>query len=46
MVAFKKGDGEVFNAGSADWAYGLDTDQNVQRVTANVLRRFGLGVSS
>ena len=42
MAVFTRGDGEVFNAGSADWAYGLDADPNIQRVTANVLRRFGL----
>ncbi|MEM9200561.1 MAG: N,N-dimethylformamidase beta subunit family domain-containing protein [Actinomycetota bacterium] len=42
MAIFAKGDGEVFNAGSADWAYGLDGHPLVQQVTANVLRRFGL----
>ena len=38
MGAFSRG-GTVFNAGSADWAYGLDDDPLVQRVTANVLDR-------
>ncbi|MEM7272214.1 MAG: N,N-dimethylformamidase beta subunit family domain-containing protein [Actinomycetota bacterium] len=33
--------GTVFNAGSADWAYGLDRDATVQRITANVLRHLG-----
>ena len=42
MATFSRGDGEVFNAGSADWCYGLDADPNTQRVTANVLRRFGV----
>ncbi len=42
MATFTRGDGEVFNAGSADWCYGLDTDPVVGRVTANVLRRFGI----
>lgn len=31
--------GAVFNVGSADWAYGLDDDAEVQAVTANVLDR-------
>lgn len=35
------GGGTVFNAGTADWAYGLDRDPNVQRVTRNVLTRLG-----
>ncbi|MEM9463910.1 MAG: N,N-dimethylformamidase beta subunit family domain-containing protein [Actinomycetota bacterium] len=42
MATFARGAGEVFNAGSADWAYGLDDDAGIQRVTANVLRRFGV----
>ncbi|MEM8705858.1 MAG: N,N-dimethylformamidase beta subunit family domain-containing protein [Actinomycetota bacterium] len=42
MAVFTRGDGVVFNAGSADWAYGLDDHPLVQRVTANVLRRFGV----
>ncbi len=46
MATFTRGDGEVFNAGSADWAYGLDTDPIVQRVTANVLHRFGVDQDS
>lgn len=36
MGLFEKG-GTVFNAGSADWAYGLDSDPQVQRITKNVL---------
>lgn len=31
--------GTVFNAGTTDWAYGLDNDRLVQQVTANVLMR-------
>lgn len=42
MATFTRGDGEVFNAGTADWCYGLDADPGTQRVTANVLRRFGV----
>jgi hypothetical protein len=37
---FRRGGGEVFNAGTADWAYGLDRDPAVQTVTANVLTRY------
>ena len=31
--------GTVFNAGTADWAYGLDGDPQVQQITRNVLDR-------
>ena len=41
MGSFRRGAGTVFNAGSADWAYGLDRDRLVQQVTANVLHRLG-----
>ena len=41
MAVFARGRGTVFNAGSADWAYGLDGDPAVQRVTANVIERLG-----
>ena len=34
---FTKGKGRVFNAGTTDWCFGLDTDPLVQRVTANVV---------
>jgi hypothetical protein len=34
-----QGGGTVFNAGTTDWAYGLDRDRRVQQVTANVIRR-------
>lgn len=37
---FTKGDGMVFNAGTTDWAYGLDDDGPVGKVTANVIERF------
>jgi hypothetical protein len=39
MASFTKGRGTVFNAGSADWAYGLDGDRAVQQITRNVLNR-------
>jgi hypothetical protein len=42
MGIFRRGEGEVFNAGTADWCYGLDADPRIRRVTANVLRRFGV----
>ncbi|MBV9244623.1 MAG: DUF4350 domain-containing protein [Methylobacteriaceae bacterium] len=38
MSLFRRG-GLVFNAGTTDWAYGLDRDPLVQRVTRNVLTR-------
>lgn len=38
MGTFSKGKGRVFNAGTTDWAYGLDSDPLVQQVTANILR--------
>ncbi|MEL6984944.1 MAG: N,N-dimethylformamidase beta subunit family domain-containing protein, partial [Actinomycetota bacterium] len=37
---FTKGDGMVFNAGTTDWAYGLDDDGPVGQVTTNVIERF------
>lgn len=39
MGCFTRGKGTVFNVGSTDWAYGLDRDPLVQRVTRNVLER-------
>jgi hypothetical protein len=39
MAVFTHGRGTVFNAGTTDWAYGLDADPLVQRITANVLTR-------
>ena len=38
---FQRGKGRVFNAGTADWAYGLDRDALVQRVTGNIVRWLG-----
>ena len=38
MGLFQRG-GTVFNAGTTDWAYGLDSDPLVQQVTRNVLER-------
>jgi hypothetical protein len=35
---FTKGKGRVLNAGTTDWAYGLDGDPLVQQVTRNILR--------
>lgn len=39
VASFRRGAGTVFNAGTTDWAYGLDSDATVRRVTANVLTR-------
>jgi len=41
MGTFRRGKGTVFNAGTADWAYGLDRDPLVQAVTRNVMTRLG-----
>ena len=42
MASFKRGRGEVFNAGTTEWAYGLAAgDPFVVRITRNVLARFG-----
>ncbi len=40
MASFTRGRGTVFNAGSADWAYGLDGDRTVQQITRNVIDRW------
>jgi N,N-dimethylformamidase beta subunit-like protein len=41
MGTFTKGKGRVFNAGTTDWAFGLDRDPLVQQVTLNVVRQLG-----
>ena len=42
MASFKRGKGEVFNAGTTEWAHGLAAgDPFVTRITRNVLARFG-----
>jgi hypothetical protein len=41
MASFKRGKGEVFNAGTTEWAHGLAAnDPFVTRITRNVLKRF------
>jgi hypothetical protein len=41
MASFRKGAGEVFNAGTTEWAHGLAAnDPFVTRITRNVLARF------
>ncbi|HZZ87523.1 MAG TPA: N,N-dimethylformamidase beta subunit family domain-containing protein [Caulobacteraceae bacterium] len=41
MASFTKGAGEVFNAGTTEWAHGLAAnDPFVTRITKNVLNRF------
>jgi hypothetical protein len=43
LASFKKGRGEVFNSGTTEWAHGLAAqDPFVERITQNVLRRFGV----
>ncbi|MFI4974109.1 MAG: N,N-dimethylformamidase beta subunit family domain-containing protein [Caulobacterales bacterium] len=42
MASFQRGAGEVFNGGTTEWAHGLKAkDPFVERITRNVLRRFG-----
>jgi hypothetical protein len=42
MASFRRGKGEVFNAGTTEWAHGLKArDPFVRQITRNVLRRFG-----
>ncbi|HEY0106602.1 MAG TPA: N,N-dimethylformamidase beta subunit family domain-containing protein [Rhizomicrobium sp.] len=41
MACFRRGKGEVFNAGTTEWAHGLAArDPFVTRITRNVLNRF------
>ena len=41
MAAFRRGQGEVFNAGTTEWAHGLAAGNPfVERITRNVLARF------
>ncbi len=42
MASFRRGQGEVFNSGTTEWAHGLAAgDPFVTRITKNVLKRFG-----
>jgi len=42
MAAFRRGQGQVFNSGTTEWAHGLAAgDPFVARITRNVLARFG-----
>jgi hypothetical protein len=41
MAVFNRGSGTVFNAGSANWCYGLGADPLVEQITANVIDRLG-----
>ena len=41
MGTFSRGRGTVFNAGTTDWAFGLDRDPLVRQVTLNVVRQLG-----
>jgi hypothetical protein len=46
LASFKRGNGEVFNSGTTEWAHGLAArDPFVERITHNVLRRFGVSRS-
>lgn len=43
LTSFKRGEGEVFNAGTTEWAHGLAAgDPYIARITRNVLTRFGV----
>ncbi|WTZ24697.1 hypothetical protein OG344_30950 [Microbispora sp. NBC_01389] len=43
IAAFTRGDGEVFNGGTTEWSHVLSFGEPfVERITHNVLRRFGL----
>lgn len=43
LASFRRGQGEVFNTGTTEWAHGLKAeDPFVQVITHNVLRRFGV----
>jgi hypothetical protein len=42
VATFRRGEGEVFNCGTTEWAHGLAAgDPFVRRITRNVLKRFG-----
>lgn len=42
MASFRKGQGEVFNAGTTEWVHGLAAeDPFIEAITHNVMRRFG-----
>ncbi|WP_374571193.1 N,N-dimethylformamidase beta subunit family domain-containing protein [Phenylobacterium sp.] len=42
MAAFRRGEGEVFNSGTTEWAHALKAgDPFIAQITRNVLRRFG-----
>lgn len=43
MVAFARGRGNVFNAGTVDWARGLAWDARLKAITRSVVRRFSEG---
>ncbi|MFN3511780.1 MAG: N,N-dimethylformamidase beta subunit family domain-containing protein [Phenylobacterium sp.] len=44
LASFRRGEGEVFNSGTTEWAHGLKAkDPFVEIVTHNVLKRFGVG---
>jgi len=43
IVSWRRGKGEVFCAGTCEWVMGLTRqDEQVERVTRNVLKRFGV----
>jgi hypothetical protein len=47
MATFRRGAGEVFNAGTTEWAHGLAAGNPfVERITRNVLERFGAAAFS
>ena len=43
LASFKRGEGEVFNTGTTEWAHGLAAkDPFVETITRNVMERFGV----
>lgn len=47
MATFRRGQGEVFNAGTTEWAHGLAAGNvYVDRITRNVLNRFGVPIAA
>ncbi len=43
MASFQKGAGEVFNAGTTEWAHGLGAKNSyIEKMTHNIFKRFGV----
>jgi hypothetical protein len=45
MATFRRGAGEVFNAGTTEWVHGLEArNVYIERITRNVFSRFGVPI--